>query len=91
MTEQTELRIPYNDLKYVAVVCSCGTEITIDVSPKPKNQEQTDWTAKALKCTFCALPFDSNFKAALANLAHWQMLVKDSGMGDRVFFRVKKT
>jgi len=33
MTEQTELRIPYDDLKYISFECrGCGTEITPDLS-----------------------------------------------------------
>lgn len=89
MTEQTEVIIPYSDLRYVSVTCSCGTEITIDVAPKDK-QLPVSWEGKALKCTLCTQPFDSQLKAALENFSHWYILVKDSGVGNRVFFRVKK-
>jgi len=88
MTEQIEILIPYDDLKYVSVKCTCGTEVTIDISPR---KQPVDWEGKGLACTFCTHPFDSALKAALANLAHWYSLVKDSGLGARVCFRVKKT
>ncbi len=90
MTEHVEIRIPYDDLRYVSVNCSCGTEITIDIATKDKALPM-EWEQKALRCTLCTQPFDSQLKAALANLSHWYMLVKDSGAGNRVFFRVKKS
>ena len=89
MTEQTEARIPYDDLKHVALECACGAELTIDISPKDK-ELPVKWEEKILKCTICDRPFDSQIKIALSKLSHWYLLVKDSGFGQHVFFRVKK-
>ncbi len=87
MTEHTELRIPYDDLKFISFECrGCGTEITMDISRE--DQLQADWENKGLRCTYCTMTFDLAVKHAIANYVQWYSLIKNSKQS--VFFRLKK-
>ncbi len=88
MMEQTESRIPYDDLTHISLECkTCGTEVTFDISRE--SQLAADWPAKGLRCSFCSNEFDSQVKHALSRYAQWFSRIKESGQP--VFFRVKKT
>src|SRR5438874_23320 len=88
MTEQTDSRIPYDDLKRISLECkTCGTEVTFDISREPLLQ--AEWDTKGLRCSFCTTPFDSQIKYAIDRYIQWFSRVKESGQP--VFFLVKKT
>src|SRR6266702_6373557 len=86
MTEQHELRIPHDDLKYISLECQCGAKITIDLSREECLKK--NWLAGPLNCVVCTMPFDSQVKAGLMNYIEWYKQIGTSGQ--KVFFRVKK-
>jgi hypothetical protein len=63
MTEQRELRIPFDDLLHMVISCKCGTEVTIDFTTEAPRK--ADWTNKALQCPICRKDFDSNLRLGL--------------------------
>ena len=47
MTEQVELKIPYNEVTRIAIQCACGTETIIDISKETNKDFRTKWETKA--------------------------------------------
>jgi len=85
MTEQREMRIPYDDLTRISIECPCGTEITIDML---KHLEE-EWENKGMRCPLCGATPDSQIKSGLSHLANWLSCINESGKGGSIFFRVK--
>lgn len=85
MTEERQLKIPYDDLKNIALECSsCGAEVAFDIAHEKHLEE--DWEKKALRCTICATQFDSAIKIGLIKYADWFRCAKESGV--KVSFRI---
>lgn len=92
MTEQVELKIPYNEVTRIAIQCACGTETIIDISKETNKEFRTKWETKAFKCAVCGTPFDSNIKLGIANLIAWYQHIYATGdSGQSVFFQIRKT
>lgn len=87
MTEELEVKIPYSDLTRISFVCSCGTEITVDMESS-KNREHA-WEEKTIKCPTCFGTFNDELKYALDRFDKWLGRIKKANLP--VFFRVRKT
>jgi hypothetical protein len=78
MTSESESRIPYNDLRFVAVRCKgCGMELTVDIE---EERQQRVWTeGRAVKCCVCDADFGGAIKQAIAYLRLAVAAAKASG------------
>ena len=87
MTEETESRIPCNELTRVSFQCKqCAAEITVDVSKK--EHFSVEATGHPMKCPVCGTEFDSRLRGAFTKLFEWREDVKQSG--HTVYFRIKR-
>ena len=91
MTEQIELKVPYNEAIRISIQCPCGTETTIDISKETDNNFRDKWERKAFRCGLCGTLFDSNIKLGVANLIAWYQCINTVGDSHRsVFFQIRK-
>jgi hypothetical protein len=85
MTEQRELRIPFNDLLNMVLSCKCGTEVTIDFTKE--GPQKANWKMKALQCPICMREFDSNLRLGFDDFMQWYDRVKASK--ESLSFRIR--
>lgn len=89
MTEETEIRIPFEDLTRVCFECKqCGAEITIDISKETHRNIERNERQHPMKCPFCGSDFDSQLRGAFSGLISWYDKVV--GSGHKVSFRIKR-
>ena len=87
MTEETEIRIPLDELTRVSIECNrCGSESLIDISREEHRRIENH--ERPMKCPFCGTPFDSKLRDSFTNLFTWRDLAKDSR--HKVSFRIKR-
>ena len=92
MTEQIELKIPYNEAVRISLQCPCGTETIVDISKETDKIFRTKWETKVFKCAVCNASFDSNIKSGITDLMSWyQHISAVSDSKQSVFFQIKKT
>jgi hypothetical protein len=92
MTEELDLRIPYDEITRLSLQCQCGAEVIFDLNQELYRGELWDWRKKSLECTICKHTFDSRIKDGLQALKAWFDCIgratKDGR--DTVFFRIKR-
>lgn len=92
MTEELDLRIPYDEMTRLSLQCQCGAEVIFDLNQELYREEMWDWREKRLECTICKHSFDSRIKDGLQALKAWFDCIgratKDGR--DNVFFRIKR-
>ena len=87
MTEETEIRIPYDDLVRVSFDCKkCGAETLIDIPREEHLPVEVKQPEK--KCPVCGTAFDSRLHDSFERLFTWRQLVAESG--HKVHFRLKR-
>ena len=85
MTEQRELRIPFDDLLVIVLECDCGAEVAVDFNKE--RVQKTDWEHSAFKCPVCRKDFDSNLRLGFEHFIRWQEQIKASGQ--TIYFRIR--
>ncbi len=87
MTEETEIRIPLEDLTRMSIECTrCGAEALIDISREEHRRIEDH--QRPMKCPFCGTPFDSKLRDSFSMLLTLRDRVKESG--HKVSFRIKR-
>src|SRR6266478_4902146 len=85
MTEQREVRVPFNDLLTLVLECQCGTEIAIDFA-KDDVRKKT-WADRTLSCPVCQKEFDSNLRRGFEYFIQWQDSIEASRQ--EIFFKIR--
>lgn len=86
MTAETEVRISYNEVTRVSLVCTCGVEITFDLNKE--DHKRKDWSHTSLECPFCKKKFDSALGTALGGFTSWLDGIERSK--EIVCFRIRR-
>jgi len=85
MTEQREMRIPFNDLLVMVLECQCGAEVAVNFGKE--RMHKTDWEHSVFKCPVCRQDFDSNLRLGFEHFIAWYDRVEASGQ--TVYFRIR--
>ena len=86
MTEQKEIRIPFEDLVNIVIACNCGAELCLDFTKD--EVRTTEWDKRAqFKCPVCTKEFDSNLRLGFNDFLAWRNRVLQSKQ--QVFFRLR--
>ena len=92
MTGEPEIKIPYQDLTKVTVVCKvCGGEMAADLTNPKQNRihplpDKPNDRVPPLTCGLCNAPLDSGVGTALAALCTWYRMM--SASQHQAFFRI---
>ena len=89
MTEETELKIPYNDLTRLSIECpTCQAEISIDL--KQDRHMKMDWDNNdRFSCAVCKEPFEKELRFALTSFQRMYGYLQSTKLS--VSFRIKKS
>ena len=83
MTEERELKIPFEEANKISIECKCGAELTVDV------RKRTEWANLELKCVVCETDFKTEIKHLLKRLSEAQKSRDEAKT--KVFFRIRRT
>jgi len=84
MTEEKELKIPFEEANRISIECKFGAESIIDI----RNTRQ--WPSDVLRCTACATSFDSKLASLLRHLSEAQTCSDTLGKAEtHVFLRIR--
>ncbi len=89
MTEETELKIPYDDLTRLSIECpTCHAEISIDL--KQDRHLKMDWDNNVhFACAVCKELFEKDLRFALTSFRSMYNYLQSAKLS--VFFRIKKS
>ncbi len=85
MTEERELKIPFEEASKISIECKCSAELTVDVR---KNKDR-DWSKLELSCMICGADFKTEILHLLKRLSEAQQKYDDSKT--KVFFRIQRS
>ena len=70
MTEENELKIPFQDLTRISIECkTCHAEIIIDIATE--RHRKIDWEEVGFACPACSSRPDSQVRTALKSFVNW--------------------
>lgn len=89
MTEETELKIPYQDLTRLSIGCpTCQAEVSIDL--KQDRHMKMDWDNKTgFCCPVCQHVFEKELRFALTRFQNMYSYLQSANLP--VSFRIKKS
>jgi len=93
MTGEAEIKIPYEDLTKVTIVCTrCGAEITANLTERKQSRLYPAGLERGaviapIDCVLCGEPLAPGLITALTSLRAWHDGIRACGY--KAFFRIK--